>query len=150
MLIEKGLDESINEKTEDAINAHFIEVCPFVGMVDHVFEVYNGVFLTMQEDRKGRVPRVKLNCSETKNVRLTGRRLMTRVILFFYFCTLTKIFASSCAFSFLTLNFYIKFHSNSKKDSSMEIYIRTLRRYFVYCRLTALRLILPLSLIKEC
>ena len=52
MLIEKGLDESINEKTEDAINAHFIEVCPFVGMVDHVFEVYNGVFLTMQEDLK--------------------------------------------------------------------------------------------------
>ena len=36
-----------------------------------------------------------------------------------------SIFASSC--TFLTLNFYIKFHSTSKKDPSMEICIRTPR-----------------------
>ena len=30
--------------------SHFMEDCSFARMVDQVFEVYNGVFLTVQED----------------------------------------------------------------------------------------------------
>ena len=40
------------KKLKMILTSHFMEDCSSIEMVDQVFEAYNGVFLTVQEDLK--------------------------------------------------------------------------------------------------